>query len=142
MNNEGIKKDTTWENKLFAIGFIKDVSEPYFAFAERLSKPATYFRNDELWNKYYNANALGDYWLIIRYVIENAINQRKIFIANVPIAIIEDKRYSHKLTLAETRFIGLPNFKYVHHTHNNCEVFLPTELDKTYKSFLPNELIY
>jgi hypothetical protein len=142
MNVEQNKdKLDTLESRLFVIGFIKDTSEPYYDLAERLSKPAAYFRNDELWKKYHEANALGDYWQIIRYVIEKAIEQRKIFISNVPINIIEDRKNSHKITLAEARLIGFPNCKYMHYTKQNYEIFVPKELEFTHKSYLPNELL-
>ena len=50
----------TWENNLFVFGFIEDAPQPYFEFAESLSKPAAYFRNDDLWKQFKRANALGN----------------------------------------------------------------------------------
>jgi hypothetical protein len=130
----------TWENKLFVIGFIEDTPQPYYEFAKNLSTPAAYFRNDELWEKYKKANALGNYWQIISYVIENVVKQRKIIISNIPMSMIEDKKYSHKITLAEARLIGMPTFKYTHYTKRNCEIFVPQELEATHKAYLPKEL--
>ena len=48
MNDNAQPKSNSseWENKLFVFGFIKDAPEPYYEFAEKLSKPAAYFRND------------------------------------------------------------------------------------------------
>ena len=109
-----------WNNKLFVFGFIKDVQEPYYEFAQKLSKPVSYFRNDELWEKFKKANALGNYWQIISGVIEEVIQQRKIIISNVPMSVIENKKYSHKITLGEARLIGMPAFKYTHYTKENC----------------------
>ena len=129
------------ENKLFVFGFIQDVPKPYFKFAENLSKPATYFRNDELWKRFKQANALGDYWQIVSSVIEKMVEERKIIIANVPMSVIEDKKFSHKITLAEARLIGMPAFKYMHYTKNGCEIFVPRELEETHKQYLPKKLL-
>lgn len=131
----------TWENKLFVFGFIEDAPEPYFDFAENLSKPAAYFRNDALWEKYKQANALGNYWQIISTMIERVVEQRKIIISNVPMKVIENKKFSHKITLAEARLIGMPAFKYKHYTKGNCEIFVPEELEATHKEYLPKELL-
>lgn len=35
--------NVAWENKLLAIGFIKDVPVSYYTWADRLSKPARTF---------------------------------------------------------------------------------------------------
>ena len=142
MSNTQQSKENSliWENKLFVFGFIEDVPKPYFDFAEALSKPAAYFRNDELWEKYKQANALGNYWQIISAAIEKVVEQRKIIISNVPMSVIEDKQYSHKITLAEARLIGMPAFKYVHYTKGGCEIFVPEELEATHKEYLPKEL--
>lgn len=129
-----------WENKLFVFGFIEDAPKPYFDFAETLSKPAAYFRNDELWEKYKQANALGNYWQIVSAMIEKVVEQRKIIISNVPMSVIEDKKFSHKITLAEARLIGMPAFKYMHYTKGDCEIFVPKELEATHKEYLPKEL--
>lgn len=131
----------TWDNQLFVFGFIKDVSEPYFEFAENLSKPASYFRNDVLWQQFKRANALANYWQIVAAMIEKVVEQCKIIISNVPMSVIEDKKYSHKITLAEARLIGMPAFKYIHYTKGKCEIFVPHELEETHKSFLPKELL-
>jgi len=106
----------------------------------KLSKPASYFRNDDLWEKFKKANALGNYWQIISGVIEEVIQQRKIIISNVPMSVIENKKYSHKITLGEAWLIGMPAFKYTHYTKENCEIFLPQELESTHKMHLPKEL--
>lgn len=131
----------TWENKLFVFGFIKDVPQPYFEFAESLSKPAAYFRNDDLWKQFKRANALGNYWQIVAAMIERVAEQRKILISNVPMSVIEDEKYSHKITLAEARLIGMPTFKYMHYTKGNREIFVPQELEATHKQYLPKELL-
>ena len=121
--------------------FIKDAPEPYYEFSEKLSKPAAYFRNDELWERFKKANALGNYWQVISAVIEKVVEQRKIIISNVPISVIEDKKYSHKITLAEARLIGMPAFKYMHYTKGNCEIYVPQELESVHNSYLPVELL-
>jgi hypothetical protein len=139
-NTQSRENAATWENKLFVIGFIEDAPQPYYEFAENLSTPAAYFRNDELWEEYKKAGALGNYWQIISHVIENVVEQRKIIISNVPMSMIEDKKHSHKITLAETRLIGMPAFKYIHYTKGNCEIFVPQELEDTHKAYLPKEL--
>ena len=72
-----------------------------------------------MWEKYKQANALGNYWQIISAMIEKVVEQRKIVIANVPMSVIEDKKYSHKITLAEARLIGMLAFKYTHSPFNN-----------------------
>jgi hypothetical protein len=131
----------TWENKLFAIGFIKDAPLPYFEFADGLSKPAAYFRNDDLWRKMKNAGALGNYWQIVSAALERSMEQRKIFISNVSLKLIEDPKYSHKITLAEVRLILLPGNKYRRFTHGPYEVFAPQELGEAYKSHLPAEIL-
>ena len=129
-----------WNNKLFVFGFIKDVQEPYYEFAQKLSNPVSFFRNDELWEKFKKANTLGNYWQIISGLIEDVIQQRKIIISNVPMSVIEDKKYSHKITLGEARLIGMPAFKYMHYTRGDCEIFVPQELESTHKMYLPKEL--
>ena len=143
MSAEAQSKENSpeWENKLFVIGFIKDAPEPYYDFAEKLSKPAAYFRNDAVWEKCKKANALGNYWQIISHVLEQVVEQRKIIIANVPMGMIEDKKYSHKITLAESRLIGMPAFKYMHYTKGDCEIYVPQELEAEHKSYLPAELV-
>jgi hypothetical protein len=134
-------KNVTWEHKLFAIGFIRDVPISYFAFADSLSRPAAYFRNDELWRKLKNAGALGNYWQIVSAALERSMEQRKIFISNVSMNLIEDPKYSHKITLAEVRLILLPGNKYTRFSHGSYEVFAPQELGDAYKSYLPDEIL-
>ena len=129
------------QNKLFAFGFIQDAPVPYYDFAKSLSKPAAYFRNDELYEKFKRLNALGNYWQIVSAVLEERLDQRDIFIANVPFNLIEDKKHSHKLTLAESRLIMLPGFKYVHFTKGSSEIHVPRELEFSYQELLPKELI-
>ena len=129
------------QNKLFAFGFIQDVPVPYYDFASSLSKPAAYFRNDALYEKLKRLNALGNYWQIVSAALEERLQQRDIFIANVPFHVIEDKQHSHKLTLAESRLIMLPVFKYVHFTKGSSEIYVPRELEFSYQELLPKELI-
>jgi len=140
-NAQSKSKSSEWENKLFVFGFIKDAPEPYYDFAEKLSKPAAYFRNDELWERFKKANALGNYWQVVSTVIEKVVEQRKIIISNVPISVIEDKKYSHKITLAEARLIEMPAFNYTHYTKGACEIFVPQELESMHRSYLPAELL-
>ena len=128
-------------NKLFVFGFIQDTPVPYYHFAESLSKPAAYFRNDALYEKFKRLNALGNYWQIVSAALEQRLDQRDVFIANVPFIVIEDKRYSQKLTLAESRLIMLPSFKYVHFTKGSSEIYVPRELEFSYQELLPKELI-
>jgi hypothetical protein len=129
------------ENKLFAIGFIKDIPLSYYEWAERLSRPVAYFRNDELWNMVKRAGAFGDYWRIVSAALERSIDKRMIFISNVPMELINDPKYSHKITLAEVRFIELPGNKYARFSHGFYEVFAPRELGDRYQSFLPAEIL-
>ena len=143
MSDNAQSKDNSseWENKLFVFGFIKDAPEPYYEFAEKLSKPAAYFRNDALWEKFKQANALGNYWQVVSSVIEKVVEQRKIIISNVPMSVIENKKYSYKITLAESRLIGMPAFKYMHYTQKGCEIYVPQEFESVHKSYLPAELL-
>jgi len=106
-----------------------------------LSEPAAYFRNDELWERFKKANALGNYWQVVSTVIEKVVEQRKIIIFNVPISVIEDKKYSHKITLAEARLIEMPAFNYRHYTKGDCEIFVPQELESMYRFYLPAEFL-
>ena len=131
----------TWENKLFAIGFIKDAPLPYYEWAERLSRPTAYFRNDELWKTMKNAGALGNYWRIVSAALERAMDQRKIFVSNVSMELINDPKFSHKITLAEVRLIELPGNKYKRFSHGPYEVFAPQEIRETYESYLPLEIL-
>jgi hypothetical protein len=143
MNNEnpGRFNAVSGQNKLFTFGFIEDVPVPYYDFARSLSKPAAYFRNDALYEKFKRLNALGNYWQIVSAALEKRLEQRDIFIANVPFQVIEDKKFSHKLTLAESRLILLPSFKYVHFTKAASEIYVPGELEFSYQELLPKELI-
>ena len=141
INNSSDSRPIVGENKLFVFGFIKDTAVPYYVFAENLSKPAAYFRNDELYEKFRRLNALGNFWQIVSSVVEQGIEQRNIFIANVPYTLIEDKKYSHKITLAESRLILLPGARYVHFTKHDCEIYVPRELESSYEVLLPKELL-
>jgi hypothetical protein len=87
------------------------------------------------------ANALGNYWQNIAVIIEQMTGQRKIIISNIPMSVIEDKKYSHKITLAEAMLIGMPAFRYMHYTQGHCEIFIPRELKVTHKEYLPKELL-
>ena len=78
-----------------------------------------------MWKKYKQANALGNYWQIISAMIEKVVEQRKNIISNVPMSVVEDKKHSHKITLAEARLIGMPAFKHMHYTKGKCEIFIP-----------------
>ncbi len=128
-------------NQLFVFGFIQDTPIPYYDFAQKLSKPAVYFRNDELYEKLKQLNALGNFWQIVSPVVEQCIEQRNVFITNVPYTVIEDKKYSHKITLAESRLILLPGCKYVHFTKRDSEIYVPRELESSYEVLLPKELL-
>ncbi|MEO8358261.1 MAG: hypothetical protein ABI621_20335 [Chloroflexota bacterium] len=143
MNNKNLENfdSDSGKHKLFVFGFIQDTSVPYYDFAESLSKPAAYFRNDELYEKFKRLNALGNYWQIVSSVLEERLGQRDIFIANVPFNVIEGKQHSHKLTLAESRLVMLPVFKYVHFTRGSSEIFVPRELEFSYQELLPKEII-
>ena len=141
MNNNKNPRPMVAVNQLFVFGFIQDAAIPYYDFAQKLSKPAAYFRNDALYEKLKSLNALGNFWQIVSGVVEQCIEQRNIFITNVPFAVIEDKKYSHKITLGESRLILLPGFKYMHFTKGDSEIYVPRELESSYEGLLPKELL-
>lgn len=149
MDNEitQLKKESIQNpnSRLFSIGYGKDAPIPFNKFAEHFGddyKMSFLGVSDTNWQRFDNAKAYGDFWKFNSDAIEWGIEERKIFILNVPydLATNPSPSSTKRFSLAEIRLIEMPANSYTRIEKGEYSFFVPNELLDSYEDYLPPEL--
>jgi len=132
------------ESKLFAIGYGKDAKIPFDKMGDHFDGHPMAFVSvpENKWAKYEGGAAYGDFWEVNRDIIEWGIQERKLFVSNIPYGVATNPSPSstRRFTRAEISLIEMPSNGYTVVEHGDFAVFVPNELIDSYNNFLPPEL--
>lgn len=98
--------------------------------------------SDTNWQRFDNAQAYGDFWELNSDAIEWGVEERKIFILNIPYDLASNPSPSStkRFTNAEIHLIEMPGNSYTRIDKGEHSFFVPNELLSSYQDYLPPEL--
>jgi hypothetical protein len=126
------------DSNVVVLGYGNGVAKPYYVLGEEV-KGSYLSLSAEAWAPFENARA--NFWKDINApVIEEAIEDRKVFLFNVEYDVITNPRNSERFSLPELRLIELEKNNYVKVPVEEYTAFVPIELLDTYDQYLPANL--
>jgi len=127
------------DSNIVVLGYGKGVPKPYYTLSDEI-EGCHLSLSSNTWSPFENAKA--NFWTRINTpFIENAIENRKMFLFNINYDEIVDPVNVDRFSLPELRLIEMETNNYVSVPVGDYTAYVPIELLDTYEQYLPASLI-